>query len=390
MISSPKVVHLTSVHPPEDTRIYWKECRTLARAGYRVVLVAPTTEADDRNGVRVRAVPKARGRLERVTRTAAAVVRAALDEDADLYHFHDPELLPWAQLLRIRGKRVVFDMHENIPAVVASRVWINPLFRPLARFAYERVERTLLRGIPVVFAEESYRRRYPWVREQTTVLNLPSLDSFPGPVSKGQGPPRLVYLGAVSSSRGSAVCTAALELLRSEGHDVRWECIGSIPNPGDALELHAAADRLGENVITLRGRTSHPDALKIAANCEIGLAVLQELPNYTDSYPTKLFEYMALGLPVIASRFPLYRSVVEESDCGICVDPGNPREVAAAVRRLIDHPREAREMGKRGRRAVLERYNWDTQGEKLLSFYSRLLTGGERESEIHSFTTTKS
>jgi len=106
----------------------------------------------------------------------------------------------------------------------------------------------------------------------------------------------------------------------------------------------------------------------IIAQCHVGLAVLHPIPNYVESYPTKTFEYMAMGLPVIASNFPLYREIVEGAECGICVDPLNPEEIAGAIRWIIDHPAEAEQMGKNGHRAVEERYNWGKEEKKLLSF----------------------
>ena len=114
------------------------------------------------------------------------------------------------------------------------------------------------------------------------------------------------------------------------------------------------------------------------ARCHIGLAMLEPVPNYLESYPTKLFEYMALGLPVVTSNFPLYREIVERVGCGICVDPRDPVAIAGGMRRLLENPAEASDMGMRGRKAVRERFNWDTEAQKLIAFYALLLSDGAR------------
>jgi hypothetical protein len=91
------------------------------------------------------------------------------------------------------------------------------------------------------------------------------------------------------------------------------------------------------------------------------------------NYPTKLFEYMAARVPVVASDFPLYRAIVEGAGCGIVVDPTSPHAIAEAVRYLLDHPEDAQAMADRGRAAMLERYNWHASKEALLELYARVL-----------------
>ena len=103
-----------------------------------------------------------------------------------------------------------------------------------------------------------------------------------------------------------------------------------------------------------------------------GLVLLHPRINYVDALPIKLFEYMAVGIPVIASDFPLWRTIVDGANCGILVDPMKPEQIAKAIDWLLDNPREARKMGERGRRAVLERYNWSLEEKKLIELYDKL------------------
>lgn len=365
-----KLAHLTSVHHPFDVRIFRKQCATLSRAGTEVVLVAAHEASGTYDGVRLRALRRPRGRLERMTRTGFALFRAALRERADLYHVHDPELLPWAQLLRLSGRPVVFDMHENVPESLLSKGWIPQALRRPVRLGYRAVERLLLSGLPVVFAEDSYAKHYPWVRRHVCVLNMPLVSELMDIREPKLAQPTVGYLGSVTPERGSSATLEALGLLAREGLQVRFECLGPM-EPEHEAGLRARAAQLGV-AAHLPGRVPAAEGWRQMARCHVGLALLANLPNYVESYPTKLFEYMALGLPVVASDVPLYRSVVERFACGRCVDPARPAAIAEAISWLLRHPAEAAAMGARGRRAVLEHYSWEREFAKLWAFYGQL------------------
>ncbi|MGE5553673.1 MAG: glycosyltransferase family 4 protein [Betaproteobacteria bacterium] len=367
---------LTSVHLPFDIRIFYKECKTLTLAGYKVVLVAPHDRDEVVDGVRVRAVPKPRSRRERMMRTVWQVYRAAILENAQLYHVHDPELIPVGVLLRLHGKRVVYDMHENVPKAILSKGWIRPWVRPILSGIVKAVERVLLNGMPVIYAEKSYAKDYPWVKPAVTVQNMPLLSSIFAIEESKYPIPTVGYLGGVTPERGSLVYLEALRILKERGHTVGWECIGPVSEEHRAELIHLCS-RYGLEHVYLRGYMLPDQGWRHVARCKIGLAVLKAIPNYIGSYPTKMFEYMALGLPVIVSDFPLYRDIVEKEQCGICVDPESPVAVADAIQRILTHPDMARVMGERGREAVRERYNWDAEAKKLLDFYDRLLVSNE-------------
>ena len=165
-----KVAHLTSVHTPFDTRIFHKECKTLAQAGYDVVLVAPHDRDEVVGGVRIRARPAPRNRLDRVSRTVWRVYRAARAEDAEVYHFHDPELIPVGLLLHMQGKPVIYDVHEDDVTAIRQKPYLPRALRPLLAAILGRMEACVARCFHIVVAEKYYTRRFPGA---TTVLNYP-------------------------------------------------------------------------------------------------------------------------------------------------------------------------------------------------------------------------
>ena len=229
-----------------------------------------------------------------------------------------------------------------------------------------------LSGMPVVFAEDSYAKDYRYVRRHVTVLNMPMIDQLLAIREPKHSRPCVGYVGRVDVARGSLVTLEALRLLKQRGRTVGWHCVGAVD---DGLQNEMAQRIAGSGLedIHILGALPASEALLIIARCHIGLALLGSMPNYIESFPTKMFEYMALGLPVIASDFPLYRDVLEHCRCGICVDPQDARAVADAIERLLDNPDLARSMGEVGRQATIDHYNWDVERQKLLRFYEDCL-----------------
>ena len=370
-----KVAVLTSVHTPFDTRIFHKEAKSLLKAGYDVTLVAQYHKDEIVEGIKILSLPTPRNRLERMTRTVWQVYRKALKINADIYHLHDPELMPLVLILKLQRKKVIYDIHENLPKHIKIKPWINPLYRDLVSMSVYWVERFLLLDVPTIFAETSYHKDYHWVKNYTTILNMPLIDQLRSlkRESSMTGKMSIGYIGGVSAVRGSLVTLEALKILKGHGIEPRFECVG-IFDTLHKQELLRLRERGELHNVVFHGYMPAHEGWPIIAQCDIGLAILYPLATYVESYPTKVFEYMAMGLPVIVSDFPLYREIIERSNCGFCVDPLDPQEIAGAIRWLIEHPCEARRMGENGRKAVGERYNWGFEEQKLLDFYEMLLT----------------
>ena len=385
-----KAVHLTSVHPPGDVRVTWRECGSLAEAGYEVVLVAPPgaggpggTDRPARlpPGVRWREVPRAATRARRILRTVPAVYRAARSEAPAIYHLHDPELLPVGLLLRLRGHPVVYDVHEDAPRQMRAKPWIPGPLRPTVAVltgAAERIAARWLSGI--VVANPVSVRRFP---PATTVLvrNFPRVGPSPAePPPYGERRPNVVYVGALSASRGLDVMLEVARRLPGASGGGPGEGSGGASGARLLLAGRFAPPSLEERArgtpgwerCEYMGWLPNPEVVRLLGTARVGLALLRPTPAYREAYPTKMFEYMLAAVPVVVSDFPLWRDVVEDAGCGVLVDPDRPEQAADAVNWLLEHGREAAEMGRRGRQAVLERYNWAPEARKLLDLYSAL------------------
>jgi glycosyltransferase involved in cell wall biosynthesis len=372
-----RVTHLTSVHPPLDTRIFWKECRTLARAGFDVVLVAPDAPDDSVHGITLLSHPRPGGRVERVIRTPLAVSRLALSTKADLYHFHDPDLLPAGVIIRVLSRKpVIFDSHEDVPRQLLDRPWIPQRWRPLAARFAGAIEQVLVRGVSaVVSAEPAAAARFPHDRT-TTVQNFPLLEEFEAVESERQ--PRkhvLVYVGDVTEARGAVEMVDAIGLVSADLH-AQLILVGPCHVPG---LLEKLARRAGWARVEYVGWQNRAQVVQHLRSARAGIVVLHPTAQYRDAtQPVKLFEYMAAQLPVIASNFPAWHKWVEGAGAGIAVDPLDPSAIAGAIESILRDPGRAESMGRAGRSLVTQTYNWEPEGARLVELYRRLLSRSGR------------
>lgn len=373
-----RAVHLTSVHRAFDVRIFHKECRSLAAEGYEVVLVAPHEKSEKVDGVRIRAVPRPVGRLERMTRTVWEVYRAGLEEDGDVYHFHDPELIPAGLRLRRRGRRVICDVHEDLPRQIFHKEWVSASVRaPVSRVLgpFEQVAYRLMSG--VVAATPAIASRFRR-RRMVLVQNFPRIDELslaaaPAPTYVDREP-LVVYVGGASAARGAQEMVEAMGLL-PVAIRARLILAGRF---SDSEVERKVRGMPGWNRVEAVGWLARTEVMELLRSARVGVVVFRPVPMHVQAWPTKLFEYMLAGLPVVASDFPLWREIVARAGCGLLVDPLKPVEIGRALEYLLCHPEEAEAMGRRGLEAVLTSYNWRHEEGKLLAFYKRVAGAEQR------------
>jgi glycosyltransferase involved in cell wall biosynthesis len=364
-----KIAHLTSVHQHTDTRIFHKECKSLQKSRYEVVLIVPHREDESIDGVTIRAVPVPRNRRMRMSQTLWQVYRAALREEAQVYHFHDPELMIVGILLKLKGKKVIYDVHEDLPRQILSKGWIPSWLRRAVSAAAELAEGVAGKCFDQIIAvTPTIAARFP--KERTTVVkNYPLLDELivPSPPPYRERANLVSYIAAgITLHRGLKEMVEAIGMLPEEA-GARLVLAGKLSPPSLREEQGAGWERVVE-----AGFLDRNGVRQLLSTTKIGLVAHHPLVNYIDSIPVKLFEYMAAGVPVVASRFPLWAEFVEGNRCGICVNPLDAAEIAEAVKWLLEHPEEAEQMGKNGQQAVQTKYNWDMEAKKLLCVYEAL------------------
>jgi glycosyltransferase involved in cell wall biosynthesis len=370
-LSKLRVAHLTSAHPRDDIRIFHKQCLSLERAGFSVLLVvADGLGSDATRGIEIHDVGLSRGRVDRVLRICRLVFRKAVELDADLYHLHDPELL-WAGLmLQRRGKRVVFDSHEDVPLQLLGKPYLNPVVRGFVAKFYRVVEKFCCKRFSgVIAATPTIRDKFLAIHSKTVdICNFPMLEEFATNVQWAEKMDEVCYVGGLSQIRGLWEMVAAMNILPGA---TRLNLVGGFSSPQDR-ELICREP--GWCRVNETGVLDRAGVATVYRRSFAGMVTLKPLPNYIEALPIKMFEYMAAGIPVIASNFPLWKSIVAEHSCGLCVDPNDVRAIAGAIVKLTAAPDDARAMGENGRRAVLTIYNWKAEETKLIAFYAELLS----------------
>ncbi len=367
-----RIVHLTTVHDPFDNRVFHRECMSLAAAGHEVVLLAPG-EGAVIEGIRVGGLPRCGNRLRRMSLGVGRAFLKALATPAELYHFHDPELIPAGLLLRLLGKPVIYDIHEDNHTALQEREYLPSWIRALIAGALAWVEEGASRHFHLVLAERYYAERFPRGEAILNYVRFPTLDEDQLASRSRAGSPRLIYTGNVTTYRGAHRHARLLEHLP----DAELFLVGRC-DPRLAADLQAGTDGARLHLEGVGGHVPHERIVEyyLRESWTAGLALFPPSRHTRRKELTKIFEYMAFGLPVVCADFPNLRRIVEGAECGICVDPEKEEEAVEAVRYLWENPEAARLMGERGRDAALTTYNWDTQAEKLLRLYDTILSSG--------------
>ncbi|MEL3900534.1 MAG: glycosyltransferase family 4 protein [Treponema phagedenis] len=364
------IAHLTSAHQRYDTRIFIKMCSSLARnENYSVNLVVADGKGDEiKNSVKIiDAGAKTGGRLSRMTKTTKQVFKKALELNADIYHFHDPELLTIAKSLQKTGAKVIFDSHEDVAEQILGKSYIPQLFRKAVSKAYKSYENSICKNLDAIITATPYiNNNFLKINQNSiNINNYPILDELMSDEQLQDKENAVCYVGGMTEIRGVKEIVKAMEFC-----DAKLYLAGQFSPQtfGDEVRKLKGFEKVDE-----LGFLDRVGVAQILAKSKAGLVTFLPYPNHINAQPNKLFEYLSAGLPVIASNFSLWREIIEKNNCGICVDPLNPEEIAKAINFILSNPQEAKMMGENGRKAVENIYNWGIEEQKLLSVYKELL-----------------
>ncbi|MEH6745909.1 MAG: glycosyltransferase family 4 protein [Maribacter arcticus] len=364
-----RICHITTVHPRYDPRIFVKECRGLAKNGYEVFLVVADGKGDEeKEGVKILDVGKSEGRIHRVLFLPKKALKKALKLNAEIYHFHDPELLKIGKKLVKKRKKVIYDSHEDLPRQVLDKAYIPELIRkPLSSFLERFEDRIVSKLSGVVTVTPTLVKRFAKNNSNIVeVRNFPLVEEFD--VNNEQIPKEnaVCYVGAISKVRGVLNMVEAMKY--SDG--IKLLLGGKFQST--ELRKNAKCSE-GWDYVSELGFLNREEVKNTLLKSIAGLVVLEPTVSYLQSIPVKMFEYMIAGIPVIASDFDYWKSLIQEEECALFVDPCNPKDISEAIKLLVNDKDLAKKMGARGKNAVLNKFNWNNEEKKLLDFYLKLL-----------------
>jgi len=374
-----RVCIITSAHSPYDDRIYYKEALSLLEVGYKVSIVAPFRKSEISNdGVEIIAVAKPASRLGRFMLAGMEIFKIALSQNADIYHFHDPDLLPWMVFLSMKGKKVIYDVHEYNSESILSKTWLPVVLRkPLAR-SLDWLEKLGSKRFSGIITVNPHMARIfnSYNENVVSIANYPLKWFIEACKEKENASPleRIIYVGGLNKERGYELIFKAMQLINKYRHDAECLIVGNI-DYSDVNGQYPRFKDTGQTIygVTWKGVVELSNVPNHLLSSRIGWIPWQWTPNNDKGTPVKIFEYMSAGLPVVASRLGFITNIIENVHCGLLVPPDDAKAHADAICYLLNHREEAEKMGENGLRAVQDFYNWENESKKLVGFYNKII-----------------
>ena len=362
-----RVVMLANAgHKPLDTRIFHKEARSLKSAGFDVSLIIPHTSDFESEGIKIMSVPLPRKGWEQLVKCPWKIFLKARRQPVDsIFHLHDSELLLVGIALKLLGRKVIYDAHEDTPLQISYQHWIPRLVKAPYTWFYRFLEWLAGRMFNAIIVAEPVIAKYFPERKVTLIRNFPIKQSVLKEIPYQERRNRLVYVGLLSKARG---VVEMFEGFRRANEKVDVEFVAG----GKFAPASLEQEMLPKYKIDYRSWLPYQEMIDTLYTSRMGIIVPHPIQRYKTNYPVKLFEYMAAGIPVIASRHGESAEFVKEGQAGILVDPLNPDEIADAIKRLVDDSVAAEAMGRRGRQLIFDKYNWENESAKLVVLYNSL------------------
>jgi glycosyltransferase involved in cell wall biosynthesis len=365
-----KICHITSVHQRYDTRIFLKMCCSLAKNGNEVtLLVADGLGNEIKTGIQILDIgSRSPSRVSRMINTVRKIYKRAVELDIDIYHLHDPELIPLGLKLKKSGKKVIFDAHEDLSKQIFGKPYLNNTAKHILSKTAQLFENWVCPKFDVIIAATpSIEHRFLDINPNTVVINnYPKLNELSNTINWDRKKNEVAYVGGITKIRGIKQVVIAMETVAK----IRLNLAGKFMEKSFEREVK---DLPGWSNVNELGFLNRQKTSNVLEKSKVGIVTFLNSQNHIDAQPNKMFEYMSAGIPIITSNFDKWKEIVEGNQCGICVDPNEPEEIKNAIQYLVDNNREAEEMGRRGRKAVENKYNWEAEEQNLLKLYAQLV-----------------
>lgn len=365
-----KICHVTCVHNHIDDRIFYRECLSLVKTGYNVFEIAPNIDDCEIEGVKIFGAEVSKSKWKRALFFPKNVYNKCVKVNADVYHFHDPELIPVGVKIKKKyNKIVVFDSHEDVPAQILSKDWLPKFLRKTFSQLYAYYESKKLNMY------DSLVSVTPSITERLKKINssVYELKNFPILKRTIEADDRrwqdsICFAGGIAEQWLHENILLAIEPLVN----VKYRLAGW----GKFAYIEHLKGMVGWKNVEFAGRIPFDDVPLFLANSTAAMVLNDYVPNVGYRLGSlgnnKLFEAMQMGIPVICTDFVLWKKIIDEWKCGICVNPHDIDAIRSAIIYLIENKDIAKQMGDNGRRAVIEKYNWNTQEKILLEMYRML------------------
>ena len=362
MSAEPRVLVVTVVHRPDDARILHRQIATMRAEGFAVTYAAPWSVMGvvPPDGLSVRELPRATGRDRLAAMLAAKDLLRREAADHDLVLIHDPDLLLAVRLAGVRRlPTVVWDVHEDTAVALGDRAWVPRPLRGVLAVLVRRLERWAERSMRLLLAEEGYRARFS--RPHPVVRNHPWASQRPdtADIVPPDVPPRIVYVGRLSAGRGLRTMIGLGRALRGRATvDLAGEVDGDMRE-----ELEAAVE---DGSVMWRGFVPNDRVGAVLAGASVGLSLLTDDPNYRSSMPSKIIEYLASGVPVVATPLPTVAALLEDEGGGLLVPFDDVDATREAVERIIGDVELRAQLASQGVETAARR-TWEVEGARLVA-----------------------